>query len=169
MAQAVVVWAEINLLISHFRTGDVCVWCCVCCVVPRCVIVATMSRKKITDEELVAMVLEHYDSDDDVDSLYGFSSVESSSYSSFESEYRNAHTRGKPQYITHSALPASRFHQPRCFITSYTAAAPCILQFYLQNYLYLDNRSSYSIKQCMHGFLKTCSVNVAQQKYKICT
>ena len=44
-----------------------------------------MSRKKIfTDEELVAMVLEHHDSNDDVDSLYGFS--ESSSDSSFESE-----------------------------------------------------------------------------------
>ena len=68
---------EINLLISHFRTDDACVWCCVCCAVPRCVIVATMSRKKITDEELVSMVLEHHDSDDDVDSLYGFSSVES--------------------------------------------------------------------------------------------
>ena len=80
------------------------------------------------------------------------------------------HTPAVNLIISHSPLlPASRFRQPRCLSTSYTAAAPCILQLSLQNYLYLDNRSSYSIKQCMHGFLSTCSVNVAQQKYKICT
>ena len=52
----------------------------------RSVIVLIVSSKKFTDEELVALVLENHDSDDDVDSLYGFSSVESSSDSSFESE-----------------------------------------------------------------------------------
>ena len=126
-------------------------------VVLRSVIVSTISRKKFIDEELVAMVLEHHD----VDSLYGFSSVDSSLDSSFESE---THTSCNP-HITQTYLPASRFHQLQHHIHS---AAPCILQLYLQNYLYLDNRSFYSIKQCMHGFLRTCSVYVAQQKYKIC-
>ena len=97
-----------------------------------------------------------------VDSLYGFSSVDSSLDSSFESE-------------THTPAVTLISHRPICrqvgftsFSTIYTAPAPCILQLYLQNYLYLDNRSFYSIKQCMHGFLRTCSVNVAQQKYMIC-
>ena len=42
-------------------------------VVGRSILISTMSRKKLTDE-LVAMVLEHHDSDDNFDSLYGFSS-----------------------------------------------------------------------------------------------
>ena len=50
-----------------------------------------------------------------------------------------------------------------CIVVPRTVAALCTGKC-----LYLDNRSSYSIKQCMHGFLRTCSVNVAQQKYKIC-
>ena len=127
-------------------------------VVLRSVIVSTISRKKFIDEELVAMVLEHHD----VDSLYGFSSVDSSLDSSFESE-------------THTPAVTLISHRPICrqvgftsFSTIHTAPAPCILQLYLQNYLYLDNRSFYSIKQCMHGFLRNCSVYVAQQKYKIC-
>ena len=80
-------------------------------VVLRSFIVSTTSRKKFIDEELVAMVLEHHD----VDSLYGFSSVDSSSDSSFESE-THTHTSCKP-HITQTYLPASRFHQPRCLST----------------------------------------------------
>ena len=79
----------------------------------------------------------------------------------------HTHTSCKPHY-DQTSLPASRFRQTRCLNTVCRAESPYILQLSLQNYLYLDNRSSYSIKQCMHGFLRTCSVNVAQQKYKIC-
>ena len=75
----------------------------------------------------------------------------------------------KRSYTHTTHTPASRrFHQTRCFSSRYRSAAPCILQLSLQNYLYQDNHLSYSIKQCMYGFLRTCSVNVAQQKYKIC-
>ena len=92
--------------------------CGVACCSPLVIVsthqLTTMSRKKIfTDEELVAMVLEHHDSNDDVDSLYGFS--ESSSDSSFESEGietpepdpiprgSNAHASGKE--VSPATLP----------------------------------------------------------------
>jgi len=71
-------------------------------VVRRSVIVSTMSRKNLTDEELIAMVHEHHDSDDNVDSLYGFSSSDSS---------ESSNTSCKPHYITPD-LFASKYVSP---------------------------------------------------------
>ena len=148
----------INLLVSYCRPGDACVWWCVWSSAllssPPC------PGKNLLMKNLLRWCLNTMMSI--VDSLYGFSSVDSSLDSSFESE-------------THTPAVTLISHRPICrqvgftsFSTIYTAPAPYLLQLYLQNYLYLDNRSFYSIKQCMHGFLRTCSVYVAQQKYKIC-